>query len=103
MEARRTARFFSDISHRGRRRGPASMPIRFMAALMGMGLTSQNRASIRSMYLIWSWEAASKSLSRHRWLISTMTWGMMLLATEMTPLAPRAIMGTTWSSLPDQM
>ena len=32
-----------------------------------------------------------------------MTSGMMLEATEMTPLAPRAIMGTTWSSLPDQM
>ncbi len=26
------------------------MPIRFMAALMGMGLTSMNRASIRSIY-----------------------------------------------------
>ena len=32
-----------------------------------------------------------------------MTSGMMLLATEMTPLAPRDIIGTTWSSLPDQM
>ena len=32
-----------------------------------------------------------------------MTSGMILEATEMTPLAPKAIMGTTWSSLPDQM
>ena len=49
---RRTSRFFSEISHRGRRRGPASWPSRFMAALMGMGFTSVNRASIRSMYRI---------------------------------------------------
>ena len=32
-----------------KRQEPASMPIRFMAALMGMGLTSMNRASIRSI------------------------------------------------------
>lgn len=31
------------ISHRGRRMGPTSMPIMFMAALTGMGLTSRNR------------------------------------------------------------
>ena len=72
------------------------------ASFTGMGFTSQNRASIRSMYSICSLEAAWKSLSRHRWVISRMTPGMMLEATEMTPLAPRDIMGTTWSSLPDQ-
>ena len=34
--------------------GPNSMPRRFSASFTGMGLTSQNRASIRSMYSIWS-------------------------------------------------
>ena len=79
------------------------MPIRFMAAFTGMGFTSQNRASIRSMYWIWILEASSNLPSRHRWLIFTITSGAMLDTTEMTPLAPRDIMGTTWSSFPDQM
>ena len=49
MAWRSVSRFLWEMSHRGRRREPASMPIRFMAALMGMGLTSMNRASIRSI------------------------------------------------------
>ena len=33
----------------------------------------------------------------------TMASGARLAATETTPSAPRLIMGTTWSSLPDQI
>ena len=95
MAVRSTARWASVISHRGRRRGPTSYPAMAMASLMGMGLTSMKRASIKSIYSIWVLAAPAKSPARHLWLMSTTTSGTMLAATEMTPLAPRLIIGTT--------
>jgi hypothetical protein len=73
-----------------------------MAVFIGIGFTSMNSLSIRSRYFKWISVALLKSPSRHNFTIFTISFGMMLDVTHMTPLPPIAMSGTVSSSLPLQ-
>jgi 4-hydroxy-tetrahydrodipicolinate synthase len=80
---------------------PVKAAMAAIAALAGMGLTSQNSASTRGKYCTCICRAPATSPSikrRHRRLVSA---GSRLDSTEITPLPPRDRMGTIWSSLPE--
>ena len=94
--------FFTGFAQRKPQRAylPAQRP---RAVFTGMGLTSQNMASQKSFSASWSVPAWAKSLSRHSFTSVCISAGRILATTEITPLPPRAQMGTVSSSLPDQM
>ena len=72
-----------------------------MAALTGIGLTSENSASTRGSDFICICRAFSRSPSRNAWHISCVSCGAILEITEITPIAPIAISGTTSPSSPE--
>ena len=95
-----TFKLVSLISTNGNLSSPASNPIKFIAALTGIGLTSINKELTNSFKLNCNFLASSISPDRYFSTISWVSLGNTLAKTDITPLPPRDSIGTIWSSFP---
>ena len=86
---------------KGIRSAPSILPIRLSAFFTGIGFTSQNSALHSSMASSCSLQLSFASPSRYFRQISWVWAGATFANTEITPMPPKDMIGTIWSSFPE--